>query len=82
MHRYLSKLCDQIVCLIDDEHSSKLVWHDESTSHVELEDGSEDEDADDRLFTFTVEQTQNQEEGATIHDGFSVRCINRSNSLY
>lgn len=69
--RYLTKLCDQVVCLIDDEHSSKLVWHEEETNHEDL-DNSLDDDIESRLQTFSVEETQNQAESATAREGFSV----------
>ena len=69
--RYLTKLCDQIVCLIDDYHSSKLVWYDKD---LDLDDVLWDDRMEDRSFTFAVEQTQNQAENAVSKEGFSV-CV-------
>jgi hypothetical protein len=69
--RYLTKLCDQVVCLIDDDHSSKLVWHDKD---LDSDDVLGDDEIDDRLFTFAVEQTQNQAENVASKEGFSV-CV-------
>ena len=45
-----------MVCLIDDEHSSKLVWHEEETDHDDL-DNSLDDDIESRVQTFSVEET-------------------------
>ena len=74
--RYLSKLCDQVYCLISDEHGRRLVWKQDFKSAVEEQQHSEDEDdmeRFDRLFTFKVAVTNEQEETATIHKGFTVK---------
>jgi len=74
--RYLSKLCDQIYCLISGEHGSRLVWKQDFKSRMEEEQHSEDEDDMenyDRLFTFKVAVTNEQEETATLQQGFTVK---------
>ena len=60
MNRYLTKLCDQLVCLLSDEHSQAIVWGDE---------------ADDRVYDFLVAKTNEQEESVTARLGFTVRCF-------
>ncbi|KAG8834730.1 hypothetical protein FRC17_007454 [Serendipita sp. 399] len=70
--RYLTKLCEQIVCLVSDEHSEALVWKDEAP--VETED-EEAEAFDDRMFGFSVEQTNAEEENAIPSPGFSIRSL-------
>ncbi|KAG8833320.1 hypothetical protein FRC17_010895 [Serendipita sp. 399] len=70
--RYLTKLCEQVVCLVSDEHSEALVWKDEAP--VETED-EETEAFDDRMFGFSVEQTNAEEENAVPSPGFSIRSL-------
>ncbi|KAG8834732.1 hypothetical protein FRC17_007456 [Serendipita sp. 399] len=73
--RYLKKLCDQLVCLISEEHAQKLVWGDDdpvNDVHIDSDD-IEDEDINDRLYAFSVEQTQSQEDSASAQEGFSFQ---------
>ncbi len=67
--RYLTKIADQVVCLLSDDHAQAIVWRNE----VEPEDEDMDDDDDDRLFTFEVSKTNEQEEGITSRPGFTVR---------
>lgn len=76
--RYLTKLCDQVVCLISDEHSAKLIFKDQppnSTVDKGDEGGSPDFD-DDGVFEFEVEETKKEEENAIPKQGFSVSMVN------
>ncbi|KAG8903436.1 hypothetical protein FRB99_003285 [Tulasnella sp. 403] len=61
--RYLTRLTDQIRALISPKHSSALVWEAESES---------DDDFEDRVFTFEVAKTNEQEEDVVIREGFKV----------
>ncbi|CCA69193.1 hypothetical protein PIIN_03093 [Serendipita indica DSM 11827] len=72
--RYLTKLCDQLVCLISDEHSKKLVWQDDDAYGLE-EDNLDvaDKDLLDRLFTFSVKQMNDEEENAIPKEGFTLQ---------
>jgi hypothetical protein len=72
MTRYLSKLCDQLVCLLSSEHSQAIVWGD---GVDDLEDASIDSDSDDdsdRLYDYTVAKTNEQEEDVIARQGFTV----------
>jgi hypothetical protein len=71
----MTKLCDQMGCLISDEHSNNLVWKDDPKYVVE-DDAEEKESLKvyDRLFTFSVKQTNEEEETATAKEGFSVNA--------
>ena len=72
MSRYLTKLCDQIVCLLSSEHSQAIVWgdsNDDKPDDTSLDLGV---DVSDRLFTFTVERKSEQEENVTARQGFTV----------
>ena len=70
--RFLTKLCDQVVALISDQHSEKLVFKSD-TEHVDVDFGdSSAVDNFDRLFHFEVQQTRQQEESATVSKGFKV----------
>ena len=74
MSRYLTKLCDQLVCLLSSTHSQAIVWEDEV---YDAEDASLDpEDADScRLFNFRVEKKSEQDEDVTARQGFTVRYL-------
>ena len=69
IRRYLTKLCDQIVCLLSSEHSEAIVWDDEND-----DDALTDPDDDDsgRLYDFVVAKTNDQEENVVARPGFTV----------
>ena len=69
--RYLTKICDQVVALLSPEQSASLIWNDEQ-SIAESADMDVGDDSD-RLFTFEVEETDEQEENAVARPGFQVR---------
>jgi hypothetical protein len=81
LSRYLSKLCDQLVCLLSREHSDAIAWGDD-------DDGADTEDDDDdsngattdsekaetsRFYHFEVAKTKDQEENVVVREGFTVR---------
>ena len=68
--RYLTKICDQVVALLSPEQSTSIVWNDEQSSaeSADLDVG----DDSDRLFTFEVAETNEQEENAVARPGFQV----------
>ncbi|KAF8267054.1 hypothetical protein EI94DRAFT_1830340 [Lactarius quietus] len=70
--RYLTKICDQVVALLSAGHSASLVWSDgDGDSDI----GSGDIYARDseRLFTFEVAETIEQEESAVSRPGFQIK---------
>jgi len=70
--RFLTKLCDQVVALISDQHSEKLVFKSD-TEHADEDFGDSDAVDDfDRLFHFEVQPTCQQGETATASTGFKV----------
>lgn len=68
LRRYLTKVTDQVVALISEEHVNTLVWRDEAEDGV-VEDS---EDDSDRLFSFQVAKTNEQEENVVMRPGFKV----------
>ncbi|KZW03814.1 hypothetical protein EXIGLDRAFT_4132 [Exidia glandulosa HHB12029] len=69
--RFLTKLCDQLLVFISPEHSAKLVWGDDS-------DAEEDEEMDDgeennRVFSFQVKKTTEQEDSVEVFPGFTIK---------
>ncbi|KAJ7210563.1 hypothetical protein GGX14DRAFT_451174 [Mycena pura] len=67
--RYLTKISDQVACLISPEHARAIVWSDEP------EDISMDLDEEsDRLFTFEVAKTNEQDEDVTVRPGFTMNA--------
>ena len=68
--RYLTKICDQVVALLSPEQSASIVWND-GQSIAESADMDIGDDSD-RLFTFEVEETNEQEENAVARPGFQV----------
>jgi len=67
--RYLTKMCDQVVALLSPEDSKSIVWNDEDSDSdsVDVDTGNTD-----RLFTFEVTKTNEQEENAIASPGFQV----------
>ncbi|KAJ7491893.1 hypothetical protein FB451DRAFT_510870 [Mycena latifolia] len=66
--RYLTKICDQVVCFISEEHAQSIVWS----------DGAEDAGANvenkkpRRVHKFQVAKTNEQEETVTTRLGFTI----------
>jgi hypothetical protein len=62
-------MCDQVVVLLSPEYSASIVWNDEDndTDSVDTDTGDTD-----RLFTFEVTKTNEQEEDAIAYPGFQV----------
>ena len=71
MSRYLTKLCDQLFCLLSAEHSQAIVWED---AVGEPDDASLDskDDASNWLFDFMVAKNSKQDENAIARQGFTV----------
>ncbi|KAK0467152.1 uncharacterized protein EV420DRAFT_1507486 [Desarmillaria tabescens] len=65
--RYLTKVCDQLLCMISSEQAALLVWKENSEDpFMDLDDDA------DRLFTFEVHKTNEQEENVTMRPGFKI----------
>ena len=71
MRRYLTKLCDQLVCLVSAEHSKAIVW-DEDDDNDDISTHSENDESD-RLYYFEVAKTNDQEENVIARQGFMVQ---------
>ena len=74
MSRYLTKICDQLVCLLSSKHSQAIVWRDEVDDPDDVSLDSEDVDSD-RLFDFVVAKKNEQEEGVISRKGFKVSYL-------
>ena len=70
--RSLTKICDQIVALLSPEHSKSILWNDDD-SDAESVDMSTCEF--DRVYSFEVAETNDQEENAVSYPGFQVRLL-------
>ena len=70
--RYLTKICDQVVALLSPEHTKSIVWNDgdSDTDSVDMDSGDTD-----RLFTFEVTKTNEQEENVMVSPGFKVLIL-------
>ena len=81
LRRYLSKLCDQIVCFLSSEHSKAIIWggKDDGTDTEGDDDDSDDASTDsekvdtNRFYRFEVAKTKDQEENVVVRAGFTVR---------
>lgn len=75
--RYLTKISDQIICLMSPTQSQAFVW-DHEEKEEEADTGLEyaDDDNEDRLFTFEITKTNEQEESVVSRPGFQV-CMSR-----
>ncbi|KAH8977860.1 hypothetical protein EDB86DRAFT_3157188 [Lactarius hatsudake] len=68
--RYLSKLCDQLICLLSSEHSSAIVW---SRDDDGADGGDGDDDTDsNRFYQFEVAKRKDQEENVVVREGFMM----------
>jgi hypothetical protein len=74
MSRYLTKLCDQLVCLLSAEHSQAIVWGDEVDDPEDKSLDSEN-DSSNRLHNFMVAKKSEQEENVIARQGFTVRFL-------
>jgi hypothetical protein len=69
----LTKICDQVVSLLSPEQSASIIWNDEPCSAASAESADLDvDDGSDRLYTFVVAETNEQEENAVMRPGFQV----------
>jgi hypothetical protein len=80
MTRYLTKLCDQLVCLLSSEHSQAIVWDDRIDDLEDASTDSDGEDDSDRLYDYTVAKMNEQEENVIARQGFTV-CYLITHSL-
>ncbi|KAG2051772.1 hypothetical protein BDR06DRAFT_958570 [Suillus hirtellus] len=68
--RYLTTICDQVMALISPEHARSVVWSgQESEDTMEMD---ENQDEYDRMFTFEVTKTNEQEEAIKPRPGFKA----------
>ena len=72
--RYLTKICDQFVCLLSSKHSQAIVWDDEVDDPDDFSFDLENADSD-RLFDFTVNKKSEQAENVIARRGFTVCYI-------
>ncbi|KAH9171591.1 hypothetical protein EDB89DRAFT_1852099 [Lactarius sanguifluus] len=78
--RYLSKLCDQLICLLSSEHSRAIMW---SRDDDGADGGDGDDDSDgaftdsekadsNRFYQFEVAKAKDQEENVVVREGFMM----------
>ena len=73
--RFLTKLCDQVVALISDQHSERLVFdNDMEHGDVRFDDSNAVNDSV-RVFSFEVQQACQQENSARAGKGFKVMSM-------
>jgi hypothetical protein len=77
--RYLTKICDQLVCLLSSTHSQAMVLGDDDDDRDDTSLNSENVDSD-RLFDFTVAKKSKQENSIVARQGFTV-CHPRFDSF-
>lgn len=65
-------MSDRIIALISSEHATKIVWDIEVDGT--LSEPEDEEDESDRLFTFEVAKTNEQDENVMATAGFKAWC--------
>ena len=65
-------MCDQVVALLSADHSASIVWNDKDGDSVSMDIDPGDSE---RLFTFEVAKTNEQEETAVPRPGFQVTLV-------
>jgi len=66
-------MVDQLYCFISSDHASSLVWAGDVQDELEIDE--EDLYQADRLFTFEVTKTNEQEENVVSRPGIAVRSF-------
>lgn len=83
-YRYLTKISDQILCLMSDAQNQAFIWdHEEDNAchngstldQIDKEDG-------DRMYTFEITQINEQEENVVSRQGFRVIHLVGSRQLH
>jgi hypothetical protein len=72
--RYLTKLCDQLVCLLSEKHSQAIVWDDEEKDDDDVSTPPKESDNGD-LHYIEVVKTDDEEENVVARPGFTVWVI-------
>ncbi|KAI0247518.1 hypothetical protein BJV78DRAFT_1380231 [Lactifluus subvellereus] len=70
--RYLTKLCDQLVCLLSAEHSQAIAWDDEDKDDDHVSTHSEESDNVNWLHYVEVVKANDQEENVAARPGFTM----------
>jgi hypothetical protein len=72
--RYLTKIADQVLALVSPSQASRLVWKSNTENDDYDDDFGEfnDEEDSDRLFSFEVSKSKEQEENVTAREGFKM----------
>ena len=73
--RYLTKLCNQVVCLISDEDQAQLHWDSTDIAGPIGEATQANKPASKRAYRFQVQHINHQHESAKVQDGFTVSCL-------
>lgn len=63
-------MCDQVVSLISSEHAQTILWNEEDCEEVDMPEV--DHVGSDRMFTFEVARSNEQEETVAVRKGFKV----------
>lgn len=66
--RYLTKICDQVTCLISEEHARSIIWTDDSEDAATNTENSKPS----RLYKFKVAKTNEQDETVITRPGFRI----------
>ena len=80
--RYLTKLCDQVICLISDEDQAQLYWDSIDIAGLDGEARQGNKPASKRAYRFQVQHINHQQESAKVQDGFTVGFLHLASNLY
>jgi hypothetical protein len=72
VHRYLTKMCDQVIALVSSQQM-KSIFPNEDQKHNRA--AGSGEHGFERLYAFEVAKTKEQEENVTIYEGFQVTLV-------
>ncbi|KAI9455076.1 hypothetical protein BJY52DRAFT_1281557 [Lactarius psammicola] len=78
--RYLSKLCDRLICLLSSEHSRAIIWSEDDDDDSDGASTDSEKGDSSRVYHFKVAKTKDQEENVVIRGGFMV-CLPYDNTL-
>jgi hypothetical protein len=70
--RYLTKLCEQVICLISDEDQAQLSWDPTDITGRFGEENPASKSSSKRAYRLQVQHINHEEESARAQDGFTV----------
>lgn len=71
---YLTKIADQLVAVISSDQGKGIAWNEDAEEDdMDVDEDPDTDEEDERLYTFQVSKTNEQEESVNTRPGFEAR---------